>query len=500
MSMKKKLTIYYTSDTHGYLYPTHFRDREPHPMGLLSMRFPKDENTLIIDGGDTIQGSPLIYYCRTEGEPLPVARALNDRGYDFVTLGNHDFNLGQEKLGAYLRELKAECLCANVRDETGSLDIAPWTIKVMGNGLRVGLVGIVTDWVNRWEKPENLVGLKITDPLEAARQACLALRDQCDVLVGIYHGGIEKDLATGKLLSDTDENIACRLCEELPFDLLLTGHQHMALPGAAWAGTWMVQPPANAEKYVRVTMDEAGRFSSDLLPVPDRAELRPEEEALLEKVDAWLDQPVGHLSRPLWPKDHLSMALEGSGIAALFNQVQLHASGAQISCAALGNEVRGFDRAVTVRDVVASYVYTNTLVVLRVTGRVLRQGLEQCASFFQVTPEGGLRVAAPFLEPKEAYYNYDYFAGIRYIFDLRKPVGERVVSLTMDSGEPVDPDESYTLCMCDYRATGSGDFDFYRDCPRVREIQTDISELILDAFRGCEEIDIPEESPYRVIR
>ncbi len=54
--------------------------------------------------------------------------------------------------------------------------------------------------------------------------------------------------------------------------------------------------------------------------------------------------------------------------------------------------------------------------------------------------------------------------------------------------------------MCDYRATGSGNFDFYRDCPRVREIQTDISELILDAFRGCEEIDIPEESPYRVIR
>ena len=496
-----RMTIWFTSDTHGYLYDTDFASREPRDVGLLGFDFPRDENTLVIDGGDTIQGSPLTYFCDHEGEALPIAGAMNALGYDYVTLGNHDFNGGPERLEAYLGELKARCLCANVADREGRLPVAPWAVHTLGNGTRVGLVGVVTDWVNLWEKPENLTRLSVSDPLAAAKRAVAQLREAgVDVLVGIYHGGVERDLDTGRRLSETNENIACRLCEELPFDLLLTGHQHMALPGAAWAGTWMVQPPANAEKYVRVSMDEEGRFSSELLPVPDRAELRPEEEALLKKVDAWLDQPVGHLSRPLWPKDHLSMALEGSGIAALFNQVQLHASGAQISCAALGNEVRGFDREVTVRDVVASYVYTNTLVVLRVTGRVLRQGLEQCASFFQVTPEGGLRVAAPFLEPKEAYYNYDYFAGVRYVFDLRKPVGERVVSLTMDSGEPVAPDESYTLCMCDYRATGSGDFDFYRDCPRVREIQTDISELILDAFRGCAEVDIPEESPYRVIR
>ena len=55
-----KLIIYFTSDTHGYLYPSNFASREPRAMGLLSMRFPKDGNTLVIDGGDTIQGSPLL--------------------------------------------------------------------------------------------------------------------------------------------------------------------------------------------------------------------------------------------------------------------------------------------------------------------------------------------------------------------------------------------------------------------------------------------------------
>ena len=75
-----RLTIYFTSDTHGYLFPTNFIDETVRPMGLLSMRFPKDGNTLVIDGGDTVQGSPLTYYCHEEGLPAPAARPMNERG------------------------------------------------------------------------------------------------------------------------------------------------------------------------------------------------------------------------------------------------------------------------------------------------------------------------------------------------------------------------------------------------------------------------------------
>ena len=101
-----KLTIYFTSDTHGYLYPNNFASTQPQNMGLLSMRFPKDENTLVIDGGDTIQGSPLTYFCKQNHMELPVAQAMNDRGYDYITLGNHDFNNGVEALADYLNNPK----------------------------------------------------------------------------------------------------------------------------------------------------------------------------------------------------------------------------------------------------------------------------------------------------------------------------------------------------------------------------------------------------------
>ena len=495
--MNTRLTVYYTSDTHGYLYPTHFRDLQPHPMGLLSMRFPKDENTLVIDGGDTIQGSPLTYFCRISGIDSPVAQALNDRGYDYVTLGNHDFNHGPDDLGRYLHALNARCLCANVRDAEGRLPLLPGTVHVLGNGLRVGLVGIVTDWVNRWEKKENLTGLTVSDPLEAARRTIAAL-PPCDVLIGIYHGGIEKDLATGRSLSGTDENIACRLCEELPFDLLLTGHQHIALAEGHWHGTHIVQTPCNAEQYIKITLDESGRFHSTLENVPDQANLTEKEEKLLSDLNAWLDHPVGRLSQPLWPEDHLTMAMKGSPIADFFNLVQLDASGADVSCAALANSVRGFDSSVTVRDVVASYVYSNTLKVLEVTGDILRKALEQCASYFQVDGQKRVRVAPRFLEPKEAHYNYDYFAGITYAFDLNRPVGSRVTEFKR-KGRNIAPDETLSLCMCDYRATGSGDFDFYRSCPCVKDIQIDVSELILNYLRAHPFVEIPTERAYHVI-
>lgn len=492
--MSSLLTVYFTSDTHGYLYPTNFCDTQPHPMGLFSMRFPKDGNTLIIDGGDTIQGSPLTYYCHVNGVVPPVAKALNDRGYDYVTLGNHDFNYGPDNLAVYLNALNARCLCANVRDAQGRLPVLPCWVHTLENGLRVGLVGIVTNWVNRWEKRENLKDLTVSDPLTAARKAIEGLR--CDVLVGIYHGGIERDLETGRLLSDTDENIACRLCEELPFDLLLTGHQHIALAGGVWHGTHIVQTPCNAAAYAKVVMDDQKRFTSALFPVPDRAALTDEEARLYGDLNAWLDKPVGHLSRPLRPEDHLEMALNGSSIADFFNLVQLDVSGADISCAALANSVRGFESAVTVRDVVASYVYSNTLTVLEVTGSVLRQALEQCASYFDVGADGRVRVSDRFLLPKEAHYNYDYFYGFEYAFDLSRPVGQRVAQLERN-GRPILPDERLSLCMCDYRATGAGDFDFYRACPHLREIQTDISELILDYLRSHPLVTIPEKHPFQ---
>ena len=66
------------------------------------------------------------------------------------------------------------------------------------------------------------------------------LREQCDVCVCIYHGGFEEELETGRVLSDSGENLACKIARELDFDLLLTGHQHMAVEGVNLSGTCLL--------------------------------------------------------------------------------------------------------------------------------------------------------------------------------------------------------------------------------------------------------------------
>lgn len=495
--MSGKLTIYFTSDTHGYLLPTDFIHPGERAVGLLSMDFPRDGDTLVLDGGDSLQGSPLTYWKHAAGEPSPVAEAFNRVGYDVVTLGNHDFNYGYDALKAHLEALDAECVCANVRDVTGRLPIVPWTVRTMKSGLRVGILGLVTDWIKLWEQPEHLVNFEIESPLEAAKRYYPEVRAASDVVVGLYHGGYERDLDTGERLSNTDENVACALCEAAPFDLLLTGHQHIALAGKAWRGVPMAQTPSNAARFVKAIYDGKGWTTALCAPARPAA-LKPPFDQMRDEMERWLDTPIGHLSRPIWPEDKLTMALEGSPIADFFNRVQLDASGADISCTALANDIRGFDADVTVRDVVASYVYSNTLVVLRVTGRVLRAALEQCASYFEVGEDGAIAVSRPFVQPKEAHYNYDYFYGMTYAFDLRRPVGDRVTEMRRN-GADIGPEDELNLVMCNYRATGAGDFECYLDCPKVKEDATEISELILNYLAAHPRIEISEAHPIRCV-
>lgn len=484
--MKRNLTIFFTSDTHGYLSPVDYATGKRAATGVANCmaQFANDGNTLIIDGGDTLQGSPLTYFLHKKGSAehsLP-AQILNIGGYDFVTLGNHDFNYGPENLQLYLRELSARCLCANVEGLEG---VESTAIVKMRNGLRVGLTGIVTHYVNVWEKPENLKGITITEPIPAAKKALAALRaEKVDVAVCIYHGGFESDLDTGARLTDSDENQGYRICEELGFDVLLTGHQHIALAGRKVFNTYVCQTPDKARQFVRMEVAvEDGKVTAESTLLPAGDVTQPEAWELLrgieEKTAAWLDTPVGHLDTALIPASPLEMALHGSYIANFFNQVQLEASGADISASCLANEVKGFDCDVTIRDIVVTYVYPNTLHTLLADRSVLKEALERCAEYFTLEADGTVRVSDAFLKPKVEHYNFDYFAGIEVTMDLHRALGDRVTSIRWQ-GEELPEDRKLTLCMNNYRATGTGGYGCYLRCEKVREQTTEIAELIMD--------------------
>ena len=484
--MEKELTIFFTSDLHGYFSPLNYAAGTPADTGAANCmaQFQNDGNTLILDGGDTLQGSPLVYYLHKNGLDAPgiSAAVMNCAGYDFFTLGNHDFNYGTQVLSRYIKAMDAYCLCANV---TGLEGVRETAVVTMKNGLRVGLTGIVTHHINIWERPENLAGITVSEPLPAARRALEALREQgADITVCIYHGGFESDLDTGAQLSESDENQGYRLCRELDFDILLTGHQHLAIPPRKLFRTVICQTPDKGRRFARLEVRVwEGKVTAQGSLENAGGVTNREAAAILKPLDQaagqWLDTPVGHLDMPLLPEEPVKMAAEGSCIANFFNQVQLAASGADISCTSLGNEVKGFHRDVTVRDVVATYIYPNTLQTLRVDRAVLKQALERCASYFSLREDGGLEVSQEFLKPKVEHYNYDYFSGIEVTMDVRRPLGQRVTSIRYQ-GRELPPEQSLTLCMNNYRASGTGGYGCYRTCGKVKEQPTEISELIMD--------------------
>ncbi len=484
--MDRKLTIYFTSDIHGYFAPTDYANNCRAASGLANCaaNFTHDRNTLILDGGDTLQGSPFTYwlYSRTEEKSLIPARLMTLAGCDFFTLGNHDFNYGPTELERYIEAMDARCLCANVQGLRGVERCAVVTLE---NGLRVGLTGVTSQFVPKWEKKENIAGLTFTDAFEAARDILAELKTQkVDITICLYHGGFENDVDTGRPLSKTLENEGWRMCQELDYDILLTGHQHMPFADKCVNGTFTCQPPDKARQYIKmdVTVDDGKVMAkSELCPAGD---VTPEAfKELLEPLEAetakFLDTPLGHLDRDLRPSTPLKRALKGSLIANFYNQVQLEASGADISCTCLANTMRGFSENITVRDIVASYVFPNTLKTIMVDRAVLKKALERSADYYAIDENGEVCVSDSFLHPIVAHFNYDFITGIEATIDLHRAPGERVTSIRWH-GEELPEDKTLTMCLNDYRASGAGGYDFYADCELVREQPDDIAELIIN--------------------
>lgn len=485
----KQLTLYFTSDIHGYFYPTTYADKDMKNMGLFSCasQFIKEENTLVIDGGDMLQGSAFAsYYAQEIKDPTKMAEIINACGYDYITIGNHDFNYGTKYLKAYLKKLNASCVCQNVTDEAGKI-LYPYQIKTMENGLRVGVIGIVTDFVNIWEKEENLLSVQVKDPFQAVQDTFELLKKQCNVTICIYHGGFEKDLKTEEVLSKSKENIGCKICEELDFDVLLTGHQHMYVEGQYYHGTYVVQSRENGmdaqrleihyeEKDKEKVTIEARRMVPNGENLHSSAKIFVSQE---EEVQNWLDCEIGSLKEDLMPKEKLEMALHGSLLADFFNEVQLFYSKAQISAVGLANTISGLRKIVTRRNILTTYPYPNTLVVCEISGKALKQAMERSMEYFAISASGEIVISDRFLVPKVEHYNYDYFMGVDFKRDYYAPIGSRVKELKYQD-IPVKEEDVFTICLNNYRASGAGEYPMYKDAKVIREINIGMSDLLMD--------------------
>ena len=168
-----QITILSTTDLHGNILPIDYYTNKPDMRGLAKVasiiKAARKENPglLLIDSGDTIQGSPLEYvHNRMNNAPLdPMMLAMNALRYDAMAIGNHEYNFGLKVLGKARREATFPWLSANTyRKGTDETYFDPYIVKAVNN-VRIGILGLTTPAIPNWENVENYAGLEFREPV-----------------------------------------------------------------------------------------------------------------------------------------------------------------------------------------------------------------------------------------------------------------------------------------------------------------------------------------------
>lgn len=490
------LTILATTDVHGNVWPYDYLQGQDAERGLAKVSAyvrqvrARQPNTLLVDCGDTFQGTPLAYLAAEKHaeEPNPVVAAMNAMGYDAMAIGNHEWNFGLHTLWRLKEEARFPILGANVASTYHDRlrDFKPYVIRRVG-GVRVALLGLVTSSIPRWDPPEHLVGYKFRDPVEVARKLVPQLRRKADVVVVLIHSGLGRDAETGAPVENVypEENHVWDLAEQVPgIDVIFFGHSHRELAGKVVNGALLVQPKnwarSVAEVELTLARDNQGwrvvDRQSRLVPmdasIPADPKILELTRAAHQQTERYLSTVVAELGEDL---DARSGRIEDHALVELIHRAQLHATGAQVSLASLfSTRTRWAAGPVTLRDVYSLYFYENKLFTVEITGRQLKDALEYSARSFATYPWP--EDATPF---SGWGYNFDMAQGVTYKIDLSRPPGERIADLRFE-GAALDPARKLMLALNSYRWSGGGGYEMLRHAKIVGRAKKQVRETIID--------------------
>jgi 2',3'-cyclic-nucleotide 2'-phosphodiesterase/3'-nucleotidase len=489
------ITLLGTTDLHGNIFPVDYYSNQPANRGLAKIATlvrqarAEEKNVLLLDSGDTIQGTPLAYYfARKDTTKLnPTIAAMNAMGYDAMAVGNHEFNFGLDVLWKAKGEAKFPWLAANIKQtyKSGVQHIATYIIKNVG-GVRVAIVGFITPGVPRWEIPANYRGYEFELIPDAAKRVIPEVRKRADLVVAIVHSGLERDPQTGQSYSDQmkNENAVGALAEQVPgIDVILFGHSHREVAEKLINGVLLVQARNWGQSLARVDMEmertgggwKVASKGSTVIPVTDAvtadAAILQLAQPYHDTTEKYLDTPVATSSKAL---DASTARYEDHPFVDQIHKVQMEYGKADVSLATMFySRLQIPAGQVTLRQVAGLYIYENTLYTVEMNGKQLREVLEHAAEFFPGWPfKEGERIRLP-------GFNADCAEGVEYTIDLTQPVGQRIRDLKY-KGAPLADDQKLRVATNNYRYSGGGRYATLQGLPVVYRSPMETRELIIE--------------------
>ncbi|WP_318207232.1 bifunctional metallophosphatase/5'-nucleotidase [Streptomyces sp. SJL17-1] len=535
-------TVMGTTDLHGnvfnwdYFTDKEFDDKAHNDVGLAKISTLVDQvrkekgrrNTLLIDAGDTIQGTQLSYYyakvdpiTARSGPVHPMAQAMNAIGYDAAALGNHEFNYGIPVLRKFEEQCDFPLLGANALDaKTLRPAFAPYSMHRLrtphGKDVKVAILGLTNPGIAIWDKA-NVSGRMVFPGLEeqAAKWVPKLRSMGADVVVVSAHSGSSGTSSYGDQLPHI-ENAAGLVAEQVPgIDAILVGHAHTEIPEyrvknkETGKDVVLSEPLKWGQRLTLFDFDlvwEKGcwtveKVAAQVLNSNTVAE-DPEITGLLgdehEKVVAYVNQIIGTSTAAMTTAD---APWKDEPIIDLINVVQAETVKAALAGGAHGalpvlSQASCFSRTaripagqVSIKDAAGLYPFENTLEARLMTGAQLKDYLEFSARYYVQTPAGAPVDTAKLTNADGIPdYNYDAVSGLTYDIDVARPAGSRIVNLSFE-GRPLDPAAKFVLAVNNYRASGGGAFPHVAGAQQLWANSDEIRNTIIQWVKAKGTVD-----------
>lgn len=451
-----KITILHTNDTHGRFVG----DNKVIGMDKLATIKKETPNSVLVDAGDTIHGLPFVTLSKGQ-DAVDIMDAV---GYEFMVPGNHDFNYGYERLLELTKNLelkpgtqKMRVLSSNVK-KNGQSVFTPSYIKEI-NGVKVGFFGISSQETTYKTNPNNVKGLDFNNPIDSAREEVSKLqKDGAEIIVGLSHVGVDEssDPTTYDVVKEVDG-----------IDIVVDGHSHTKMPNGEKVNDTLIVSTgdymANVGKVVLEVSKKDGKVEilsakARHINVSDTTDILPDKD-----VAAKIDQVKKEQNKILSVKvGHTDTELDGvrenvrtkeTNLGNLITDAMINETGADVAITN-GGGIRASIKAgdITKGNVVEVLPFGNFTVTKELTGAQIKAVLEHGVKDYGT-------VAGSFA----------HVGGMKFVVDKTKPVGSRVVEITMINGDKMDMNKKYVVATNDFLAAGGDDYPEFSKIPTLNE-------------------------------
>lgn len=501
---KMDLQILASSDTHGKFDPWDYAANKADASGSVAQQATaikqcRTAHTLVVDSGDTIQANSADLFLKDDLHPMVAA--MNAIGYDVWTTGNHEYNYGMDTLKKVMAQQKAKVLVGNVYSPEGEPLADGYTIVRKGC-LKIGLIGMVTPNITRWDAM-NLKGWTVTNPVDESRKIIDKIKDKVDILIGVMHMDVDNEYDVyGSGVTDL-----ANACPE--FAVIVAGHGHRSIPHMMINDVLVVENKSSgatlSEIHVHLERQLNGKWkvverTSENLNMKDY-EPDPVLTELLATYDARAKEDamtiIGELrGGNLAPENEIATLpqpmLQDTALLDFINEAQMYYTGAQVAATSLTSmSSQMLEGVIHKCDMASIYTYQNTLYKLEMNGEQLLRFMEWSAAFFRTWKPGDVTLA---FDPSVRFFLYDAFEGVNYELDVSKEPGHRIRNLTWPNGTPVKPTDVFVVAVNNYRAntqllTAADIFMEGEELPKLLELDVrgdvgGIRELLADYVRN----------------